>query len=62
MNKSIGFGLGLYISKKIIDAHNGSILAYNHKGYPVFEITLPIMIINHKKKISNQTEFEKIIK
>lgn len=62
MNKSIGFGLGLYISKKIIDAHNGSILAYNHKGYPVFEITLPIMIINYKKKISNQTEITKTIK
>ena len=62
MNKSTGFGLGLYISKKIIDAHNGSILAYNHNGYPVFEITLPIMIFNHKKKVSNQTELEKIIK
>jgi len=62
MNKSTGFGLGLYISKKIIDAHNGNILAYNDKGYPVFEITLPIMILNHKKKKSNQIEFEKIIK
>lgn len=62
MNKSTGFGLGLYISKKIIDAHNGSILAYNDKGYPIFEITLPIMILNHKKKKSNQIEFEKIIK
>jgi len=28
----------------------------------VFEITLPIMILNNKKKKSNQIEFEKIIK
>ena len=62
MNKSTGFGLGLYISKKIIDAHNGNILAYNHKGYPVFEITLPIMTLNHKNKISNNIELEKITK
>lgn len=62
MNKSTGFGLGLYISKKIIDAHNGSILAYNNKGCPVFEITLPIMAFNHKNKISKDTKLEKIIK
>jgi len=60
--ESSGFGLGLYISKKIIDAHNGNILAYNHKGYPVFEITLPIMTLNHKNKISNNIELEKITK
>jgi len=62
MNKSTGFGLGLYISKKIIDAHNGNISAYNNKGCPVFEITLPIMTFNHKKKSSNNIELEKIIK
>jgi len=37
-------------------------LAYNHKGYPVFEITLPIMTLNHKNKISNNIELEKITK
>jgi len=62
MSKTTGFGLGLYISKKIIDAHNGNISAYNHKGCPVFEISLPVMTSSHKKNLSNDNELEKIIK
>lgn len=37
------FGLGLYISKKIIEAHNGTVTAYNKNGKPVFDIILPII-------------------
>ena len=39
-----GTGLGLYISKNIVDAHGGSIKGYNNpngKG-ATFEFTLPI--------------------
>jgi len=61
MNKSTGFGLGLYISKKIIDAHNGQIVAYNHKGNPVFEITLPILIQSLKKNTEKQNKLENTI-
>lgn len=51
-NKVSGLGLGLYISKKIIDAHNGTIVADNKKGHPVFEITLPLVSfeINQKQR------------
>ncbi|WP_299293179.1 sensor histidine kinase KdpD [Nitrosopumilus sp.] len=42
-NNVSGFGLGLYISKKIIDCHNGKITASNHIGQPVFEISLPLL-------------------
>ena len=35
-NNVSGFGLGLYISKKIIDCHNGKIQACNQNGQPVF--------------------------
>jgi signal transduction histidine kinase len=41
--KVSGFGLGLYISKNIVDAHQGKISAYNKNGHPVFEISLPII-------------------
>jgi len=37
-----GIGLGLYISKKIIEIHNGSIVYYNQESLTVFQITLPI--------------------
>jgi two-component system sensor histidine kinase AtoS len=37
-----GIGLGLYISKKIIEIHNGGIIHYNQEYYTVFQITLPI--------------------
>ena len=45
-NNIEGFGIGLYISKKIVDAHNGSISAHNFNGKPVFEIILPIISFN----------------
>jgi signal transduction histidine kinase len=47
-----GTGLGLYISKNIVDAHGGSIKGYNNpngKG-ATFEFTLPI---DEKKDINN---------
>lgn len=37
-----GIGLGLYISKKIIEIHNGGIIHYNQETNTVFQITLPI--------------------
>lgn len=61
INKASGSGLGLYISKKIIDAHNGKISAYNHNGCPVFEITLPIMTFNLNQKIHEQSKLEKTV-
>ena len=40
-----GTGLGLFISKSIIDAHNGKIYAYNNEmGGATFVITLPIRV------------------
>jgi len=61
-NTITGFGLGLYISKKIIDAHNGKISAHNHNGYPIFEITLPVITFDLNWKINNTSKLEKTIK
>ena len=59
--KISGFGLGLYISKKIIDAHNGKISAYNKNGHPVFEIALPIISFDLVWKDSESSNLEKTI-
>jgi K+-sensing histidine kinase KdpD len=46
-----GTGLGLYISKAIVKAHDGEISAFNNKdGGATFLIVLPILR-DHKKEI-----------
>ncbi|MCK6595924.1 MAG: ATP-binding protein, partial [Bacteriovoracaceae bacterium] len=50
-NKSGGIGLGLSISKEVIEAHKGTIRAYNHdKKGAIFEIQLPLF---HDHKVLN---------
>ena len=61
-NNVSGFGLGLYISKKIVDAHNGKISAYNYNGHPIFEITLPIVAFELNWEVSDPSNLEKTIK
>jgi len=60
--KISGFGLGLYISKKIIFAHGGIISAYNKNGHPVFEISLPIVPFDLVWGNSETLDLEKTIK
>lgn len=46
-----GIGLGLSISKEVIESHNGQIKAYNHQhGGAVFEIKLPAY---HDNRLNN---------
>lgn len=59
--KVSGFGLGLYISKNIVDAHKGKISAYNKNGHPVFEISLPIISFDLNWKDSGSSNLEKTI-
>jgi len=61
INKVSGFGLGLYISKKIVDAHNGKIFAHNQNGYPMFEITLPLISFDFNLKTLDMDNLEKSI-
>lgn len=41
LNGEGGFGLGLYLCKKIVEAHGGTIAAHSEKGETCFEIQLP---------------------
>ncbi len=41
LNGEGGFGLGLYLCKKIVEAHGGSISAQSQKGETCFEVRLP---------------------
>jgi signal transduction histidine kinase len=44
-----GTGFGMYIAKKIVDIHEGSITAHTDKeGYSVFEVTLPVKKLKGK--------------
>ena len=44
-NRSRGFGLGLYISKLIVEAHDGQIGAYNNReGGATFYFNIPVII------------------
>jgi len=61
-NTVTGFGLGLYISKKIVDAHNGKISAHNHNGHPVFEIILPVVTFDLNWKTNDVPSLEKTVK
>ncbi len=61
-NNVSGFGLGLYISKKIVDAHNGKISAYNYNGHPIFEITLPVVAFDLNWKTTDLPDVETTVK
>jgi signal transduction histidine kinase len=42
-NRYAGLGLGLYISRRVMDAHGGSIRVRSEEGKgATFEVTLPI--------------------
>ncbi len=41
LNGEGGFGLGLYLCKKIVEAHGGTIVAHSEKGETCFEVQLP---------------------
>ena len=49
--KTVGFGLGMYLSKKIIDAHEGKIYLVDNNEYNKFVFELPINNSNKDSKI-----------
>ena len=50
--KQQGVGIGLALSKEIIEKHHGSIQAYNDRNGVVFEILFPRYQMNNKFKVS----------
>jgi signal transduction histidine kinase len=58
--KPNGIGLGLYISRKIIEYHKGKIIPFSNdeKGKTVFSVYLPIpkSLITEKKEVENFLE------
>ena len=40
--KEGGFGIGLFVSKLIVEAHKGKITAYKDKGYTIFKLQIPL--------------------
>lgn len=50
-SKQQGVGIGLSLSKEIIERHHGNIVVYNQRGV-VFELTFPKYQVNEKYKVS----------
>jgi len=53
-----GTGLGLYLSKSIVEAHGGKIWAENNSGGKgaTFSFTIPVAPVKNRKLVSPQTE------
>ena len=49
--QKVGFGLGMYLSKKVIEAHEGDIYYEGHDSENSFIIELPIQMTNNKNSI-----------
>lgn len=45
-----GTGFGLYIAKRIIDIHEGTIAVTSHEGWTVFEVTLTVKGLEGKAR------------
>ena len=49
--QKVGFGLGMYLSKKVLEAHGGDIHHENNDEYNSFIIELPVQAKNDTEKI-----------
>lgn len=49
--QKVGFGLGMYLSKKVLDAHNGNIYHLGKDTNNTFCIELPVQTSNDQNKI-----------
>lgn len=56
-DRELGFGVGLALSKQVMELHGGDIRAHSENGVTAFTITLPSVLVEEREKVEVQQEY-----